>query len=234
MARGPRKRDVTFYLVKEDVTTFDAVLPPQPGTDVYELGQDRGLPFDGRLVVRPPKESPPWWVPWLRGSIADIGHFLNASNAAAIVLRSSGRLFAVTFGYGRGLMSLDSFERDFGLRVALNVVNPDSLNSVDAKTFEQLTVMTRSQTSRASSLESFRVSQAEDILKAVTGTPREPTFGSRVTGADAVKVTYAPTLALLHQKCDQLLEAHRSEHYKERFGFIDDLRIVRDRPRIWA
>jgi uncharacterized protein (TIGR04141 family) len=173
-------------------------------------------------------------VPWLRASIADIGAFLNASNAAAIVLRSSGRLFAVTFGYGRSLMALDAFERDFGLRVALNVVNPDSLKSVDAKTFEQLTVMTRSQTSRAASLESFRVSQVEDILKAVTGTPRDEAFGSRITGADAAKVTFVPSLQELHHKCEELLQAYGSENYKERFAFIDDLRTIRDRPRILA
>jgi uncharacterized protein (TIGR04141 family) len=227
-----RKRDITFYLVKEEVTTFDAVLPAQDGTSTYVLGPEFGLPFEGRLVVKTPRQVPPWWVPWLRASIPAVHNLVNASNAAAVVVRSSGRLFAVTFGYGRGLMALDSFERDFGLRVALNVVNPDSLSSVDAKTFEQLTVTTRSQTSRAASLESFRVSRAEDIVKAVTGTPRDEQIASRVTGADAVKITYVPSLDLLHEKCNQLLEAYRSHAYRDRFGFIDDLRTVRDRPRI--
>jgi uncharacterized protein (TIGR04141 family) len=69
-------------------------------------------------------------------------------------------------------------------------------------------------------------------MKAVTGTPRDEHFGSRVTGADAVKVTYVPSLDLLHEKCEQLLEAYHSDAYRERFAFIDDLRIVRDRPRI--
>ena len=227
------KRDVTFYLVKEDVATFDEVLANKPGLQSYDLGAARGLPFEGRLVVRPPRPSQPWWVRWLAASVPDIGQLLNATNAAVLVLRTSGRLFAVTFGYGRGLMVLDAFERDFGLRVALNVVDPDSLVSVDAKTFEQLTLMTRSQTSRAAPFETFRVSKAEDIMKAVTGTPREHEgLGSRITGADAAKITYVPSLEHLHEKCDQLLAAHRSEGYKERFGFIDDLKIVRDRPRI--
>jgi uncharacterized protein (TIGR04141 family) len=193
----------------------------------------RGLPFEGRLVVRPPRANQPWWVRWLATSIPEIGQLLNASNAAVLVLRTSGRLFAVTFGYGRGLMVLDAFERDFGLRVALNVVDPDSLVSVDAKTFEQLTLMTRSQTSRAAPFETFRVNKVEDIMKAVTGTPRDPAaFGSRITGADAAKITYVPVIEQLNQKCDELLTAYRSEVYKERFGFIDDLRIVRDRPHI--
>jgi uncharacterized protein (TIGR04141 family) len=234
MARGPRKRDLTFYLVKDNVATFDAVLPPQDDTVCFELGPDRGLPFEGRLVIKNPTSNPPWWVGWLRTSLNEIGDFLNTSNAAALVLRlACGRLFVVTFGYGRNLMSLDSFERDFGLRVALNVVDPESLKSVDARTFEQLTMMTRSQTSRATSFENFRVSQAEDIVKGVTGTPRDPAIGSRITGADAAKVMYVPNLTLLHDKCNQLLDAYGSDRYREAgFGFIDDLRTVRDPARI--
>src|SRR5471032_3251978 len=102
-------------------------------------------------------------------------------------------------------MVLDAFERDFGLRVALNVVDPESLVSVDAKTFEQLTLMTRRQTSGAAPLESFKVSKIEDIMKAVTGAPRDQEgFGSSITGADAAKVTYVPSLERLHEKCGQL------------------------------
>lgn len=227
------KKDVTFYLVKEDITAFADVIANKPGIQTYDVGPANGVPFEGRLVVRPPRNNQPWWVPWLADAVPQIAGFRNASNAALLVLRAAGRLFAVPFGYGRGLMVLDAFERDFGLRVALNVVDPDSLVSVDAKTFEQLTLMTRSQTSRAAPLETFRVSKVEDIMKAVTGTPRDTaTFGSRITGADAAKITYVPSLEHLHEKCDHLLDAFRSQEYRDRFGFIDDLRIVRDRPRI--
>ena len=226
------KRDVTFYLVKEEITDFAHVVGLRPGLVSYELGPARGLPFEGILVVRPPRASQPWWAKWLAGSVPEIGNLLASSNAALLVLRTSGRLFAITLGYGRGLMVLDAFERDFGLRVALNVIDPDSLVSVDAKTFEQLTLMTRSQTSRAAPLETFRVSKAEDIMKAVTGTPRaQAVFGTRITGADAAKITYVPVVEELHEKCEQLLAAYQADDYKERFGFVDDLRVVRDRPR---
>jgi uncharacterized protein (TIGR04141 family) len=143
-----------------------------------------------------------------------------------------GRILALTFGYGRNLLALDAFERDFGLRVALNTIDPQTLRSVDARTFEELTVMTRSQTSRASSLENFRISPVEDILKAITGTPRDSAFGSRITGADAAKVTYVPELMTLADKASSLLVAYESDFYKERFGFIDELRGVRDPGKI--
>ena len=227
-----RQRNVSFYLVKEPLTDFDSVLSRNDDTVQIELGATAGLPFEGRLVMKNQQTNPPWWAPWLRRSLDEVPDLQNASNSAALALRSGGRLFVITFGYGRNLMSLDSFERDFGLRVALNVVDPNSLRSVDARTFEQLTVTTRSQTSRTTSLENFRVSRAEDIVKGVTGTPQDQTISSRITGADAAKLTYVPDLAQLHNKCNQLLTAYRSDNYKREFGFIDDLRAIRDPLRI--
>ena len=227
-----RQRDLTFYLVKDDVMSFDAVLPPAEDTLRIELGEATNSPFDGLLVIRQSRTSHPWWATWLRESVSDVPDLLNSSNSAAIILHASERIFVVTFDYGRSLMSLDCFERDFGLRVALNIIEPTSLRSIDARTFEQLTLTTRSQTSRTTSLDSFRIRQAEDILKGVTGTPQDTIFGSRITGADAAKLTHVPDLTGLHEKCVKLLLAYESHSYKHEFGFIDDLRTVRDPTRI--
>jgi uncharacterized protein (TIGR04141 family) len=228
----PRRRDVTFYLVKEDVTDFDDILPPGDGITHWSA-TDAGLPFDGRLAVKTPNSSPPWWAGWLRQAFTAIGNLLNASNQAALLVAApNGRLFVLTFSYGRNLMELDAFERDFGLRVALNVVDPDSLRSVDARSFEQLTVMTRSQVSRAASLDNFRLSRAEDIMKGVTGTPRDPDFGTRISGADAAKIHFVPVLDEIHAKCVEVFSAYEGDDYKERFAFIDNLKTVRDPARI--
>ena len=223
-----RQRDLTFYLVKEAVTDFDAVLPTTDDALRIDLRGVTDIPFDGLLVIRRSRTSQPWWATWLRASVNDVPDLLNSSNSAALAVRVDGRIVVVTFGYGRGLMSLDTFERDFGLRVALNAIEPTSLKSVDARTFDQLSLTTRSQTSRATSLNSFRISQAEDILKGVTGTPADTTIGSRITGADAAKLTYVPDLTRLHEKCNQLLRVQQLDSYKQEFGFIDDLRTIRD------
>ena len=229
-----RRRDITFYLVKEPITDFDTILPPDDNVTHWDLAQT-DLPYEGRLAVKAPSSNPPWWTAWLRTSFPDMGNLRNMSNQAALLLRApAGRLFVATFSYGRNLMAVDAFERDFGLRVALNVIDPDSLKSVDARSFEQLTVMTRSQTSRAASLDSFRMSRAEDIMKGVTGKPRNPDFATRITGADAAKILFVPDLQRLHQKCDELLEAYGADVYKERFAFIDNLRAIRDPARIAA
>lgn len=232
MPRRNRKRDITFYLLKSEIREFSQAISNLDELSQYNLGN--GIPYEAKLFVKPPSQNPPWWIAFLSLGVPQLEGLFNANSAAALLLRASGRIFAVTFGYGRNLLALDAFEREFGLRVALNIINPETLRSVDARTFEELTVMTRSQTSRAAGLENFRISQAQDILKAITGIPQDPAFGNRVTGADAAKVTYVPTVDGLAAKCDQLFAAYRSDNYRQRFGFIDQLRAVRDPAKIEA
>jgi len=230
MPQRTRRRNLTFYLLKPEIAEFNEAISKLDGLNQYDLGE--GVPYEAKLYVKRPFENPPWWVAFLTESVPQLGNLFNANSSAAILLRASGRIFAITFGYGRNLLVLDAFEREFGLRVALNTVDPETLRSVDARTFEELTVMTRSQTSRAAGLENFRISQAEDILRAITGIPRDPGFGTRVTGADAAKISYVPSLGTLAEKCEQLYEAYCSDNYKMRFGFIDQLRTLRDPSKI--
>lgn len=230
MPRGIRKRDITFYLLKPEIQEFGQAISDLEGNVQYEIGG--GIPYEARLYIKPPFQRPPWWVAFLNQGVPQLEGLFNANSAATLLLRASGRIFAITFGYGRNLLALDAFEREFGLRVALNTVDPETLRSVDARTFEELTVMTRSQTSRAAGLENFRISQAQDILKAIMGIPRDPVFGSRITGADAVKVTFVPSIVTLAEKCDQLFTAYCSDDYKQRFAFIDQLRTLRDPSKI--
>lgn len=232
MPRGPKKRDITFYLLKENIRDFDQAVLNRDDLARYDLDAVQGFPNGGALFIKEQRQHPPWWLDFLRQGVPLLGNLINANTAAALILKTEYRFFAITFGYGKNILVLDSFVRDFGLRVTLNVVEANTLRSVDARTFEELTVMTRSQTSRAASLESFRISQAEDILKAVTGTPYEKEFGTRITGADAAKITYVPDFCRLGEKCNQLLAAYQSDRYKERFGFVDQLRTERDPSKI--
>ena len=56
------------------------------------------------------------------------------------------------------------------------MIYPDTLRSVDARTFEELSVTKRTQTSRATSLENFSLNEAAEIMKAVTNYPGDLKF----------------------------------------------------------
>jgi uncharacterized protein (TIGR04141 family) len=222
-----RVRHLTVLLLREHFQSPSDALKNPAGLTRYELRPD--LSFAGIFYVRSPREKRPSWMDFVQPGILDELEALeNVSTAAVLLLEASSRSFAFTFGHGRSLLKPDSYEIDFGLKVALNVVDADRLRSVDVRTFEELTLHTRRQTSRGSSLDTFGLDVSRDLLRAVTGEPRAPAFGTRVTGSDALALNARLEFSELGRKCDDMLEAYKSDNYKQRFGWIDHLKAVRD------
>lgn len=114
----------------------------------------------------------------------------------------------------------------------MNTVDPDRLRSVEVETFEDLTILTSRQTSRRSPLETFGLDVSRDIPRAVTGEPRDSTFAAQVTGKDALYFNGRLEFASLGKKCEEMLVAYRDDKYKERFGWIDQMRTVRDQSLV--
>jgi uncharacterized protein (TIGR04141 family) len=108
------------------------------------------------------------------------------------------------------------------------------MRSIDAKTIDERTLNIRRQSSRSSAVESFGLDVARDLVLAATGVPRDQGFAKRVTGADALSFSAELEIQDLGQKCEQLLEEYGQSTYRERFGWIDKLKAVRDQATIQA
>ena len=104
--------------------------------------------------------------------------------------------------------------------------------SVDLKTLQDLTIHTRRQSSRVSPLETFGLDITQDILRGVTGEPRDLTLAKRLTGADALAITSPTQLGELSALGSRLLRLSKGNDYKDRFGWIDQMRAVTDRSLI--
>lgn len=227
----PKLRYLTVFLLKEGIGTYDAALKSADGLRDYNL--QRTLSFQGRLYLRPPTTKVPSWVAFVRaGTSHDLGHLRNASTSAVLLLTIRQRLFALTFGYGRFLLKPECFEPDFGLRVVLNSVDPDKLRTVDVQTIEELTVHTKRQTSRSSSLPTFGLDVTRDLLRGVVGQPRDPNLASRLAGSDALAIATRIEFGDLGRKCETILRRFKDDTYKDRFGWIDHMGAVRDPERI--
>ncbi len=227
----PNLRYLTVLLLKEGTETYEGALKNSEGLRTYDL--KRTLPFSGRLYIRPPSGKPPSWVPFVRGGISqDLDYLRNAVSSAVLFFTIRGRVFALTFGYGRFLLKPECFEPDFGLRVVLNTVDPDKLRTVDLRNIEELTVHTRRQTSRSSSLPTFGLDITRDLLRAVVGQPKDPNLASRLAGSDALAIATRLEFPDLGRKCEVILRAFGDDKYKDRFGWIDHMGVVRDPERI--
>lgn len=182
------------------------------------------------------KSSPvtPTWVTEVETVLsAPIANISSASASGVLILHTSSRWFAISFGYGRSLIDPALIQRQFGLRVGLNLVDPAQLRSMDTKTFEDLVVSKSTQSSKSSDLPAFGVDVSRDILRGVAGVPRDKSFASRLAGSDAIVLTRAATASELPGICDELLVAYNSKAYKANFDWIDQLALVED-PQVEA
>lgn len=227
----PRKKSefpsqrLNVFLLREGVTEFDDALDADAKPRRVELAPDSGV--EGRFYYEPRAPRPAAWVGFVQPALADdLESVMSASSAGLLVLRASGRLFAVTFGFGKSMLDLSGVVRRFGLKVALNRVDQSHLKSMDTKSFDDLVVTRRTQTSRSSELPSFGVDVSKDLLRAVTGKPSDPTFATALSGADAVVVSVRLPITGLTAKCEELLVAFGETKYKENFDWIDHLTEV--------
>jgi len=223
--KGRSAHTYTIFLLKDEVTSVKTALDPEKYVNEYDLVE--GLGFSGTLFVGSEKLYEPRWVQLLRPFLtSSVRQARAASVSAVLIIAYEKRLFAVTFGHGKGLLRKSSWIRDFGLKVTLNRVDPAKLRSIDTKTYEDIVVSTRKQTSRSSTLGSFELDVARDLLRAVTGVATDTTFFERVAGADSITLTTKLAFRDFGDLLDELLVAYRDDTYKKSFGWIDNIKEV--------
>jgi uncharacterized protein (TIGR04141 family) len=146
---------LTLRLLKEGKQIEDA-FKDFDENDMVELtgpkiGESRA--FAGQVYSNPPD-----WAKFLSSSgISDIPA-MRTSGAAAIIFYPVGagkRTIAVCFGHSHIPLDLDVFERQFGLRVTLNVVPRGKLRTLDIATPDAVTFQRRIQASKDSDIREF-------------------------------------------------------------------------------
>lgn len=187
----------------------------------------------GKFYFDPSHPSPPSWVQEVDSIVeSPVTSVSSASASGLLVLKTSGEFFAITFGYGKSFLDPTKIQRQFGLRVALNRIDPAQIRSMDTKTFEDMVVTKATQTSKSADIPTFGVDVARDILRAVAGEPRDRTFARRLAGSDALLLAADIEIKDIAKKCDELLVAYRDTAYKADFEWIDYLEVVQDLPTL--
>jgi uncharacterized protein (TIGR04141 family) len=181
------------------------------------------------LFVKPSHPSPPRWLDFVKPHLEheELPTILGSSSSGVLLIESSGRVLAVSFGYGRHLVRSEAVVQDFGLKVVLNSIDPQLIKSVDARTFDELTIHTRQGASRDSSLGVFTLDNSRDLLRSVTGRSAPGGLGS-LSGAAALAMNTALPLPQLPELAAELITAYDSKAYEKDFKFIDDMRGEQD------
>lgn len=232
MARRDLKaRSLSIFLLKPDHSTSDrALFYPDPLINC-RVSLDGGE--IGELFIKPSSDHAPSWLSLFDGSLNVVPENVRNASTAAVFLTSSGeRRFAVVFGYGRSLLRPGAWEEDFGLKVTLNAVDPLKIRSVDRVKFDAISQHSQIQASRDAHIVEFGLDVEQDILRAVTGKPRDATLANQLTGKDALKADVRVNLRGLPELLGRYIEKFGQDTYKEHFSWVDHVAEVRDPTRI--
>ena len=221
---------LTIYLLRETVTNLRrSILDRHTASGSYvEIAPTADLPFPCRAWLQQNKTKSPPWLDWLSTGFdfSDL-EIRNTSNSVVLALEAAGRRFVVAFGYGFGAIDRSIVETDFGLRVTLNAVDPQALDTLNTRTLDRVTRQTRTHLNVGRPVHEFGIDPDLDWLRSVRGKTIEGEIAGRVEGADSVGINWSEDLSRLGDCCERLLELYESKSYKSSFEFVDHVRPLR-------
>jgi uncharacterized protein (TIGR04141 family) len=227
MAKRTRKEKLSIYLVKADVTEVNQMLKMENVSEPIslELTGGNGVLYRKREQPKPP---PPWTRMFTTlPEVPDDAFGWTNSVGAILLFRTRERTFLLSFGSGFHLLQEDAIERDFGLRVTLNSVEPSKIRSLDKATYDHRPLNSRTQSPRDVDLFDLDVDSETDMLYAVTGTSKVPIFGQYVTGRDALTLLVESNVNQLAPILQEALRRYQAKLAPE-FEWVENIHKVRD------
>ena len=228
MADEKRNVNLSIFLLKDDAENFEDYLKAPRLCSASKIKPEYGL--DGIIFYPETASKTPKWKNYVEMMAADaIIIDDNSSNKAVIIVKITNKVLAVVFGYGRSLLKENLIERNFGLKVALNIIDPRKMKSVQAATVEDLVVTTQRQASYSVAQEEFGLNIENDIMRGVTGKPDDVKYGKTVTGKDALVTVVLMTLNELKSKLELYVSAYNKNTYISKgFEWVDNVKEVKD------
>lgn len=229
---------LSFYLFNESVRDFsDAVKPEKTegeNAEFVSVSLRTSVPFEGRAYFQKNRPTPPKWLDFIAPhiEIEDVESIQNQTNSFLLLVKVQDRIFAVTTGFGFAAIDRSKLETNFGLRVTLNGVDPDRIKSIEARNIDLVTRQTRTNLNRNSDLSAFDVEFDSELVNRLAGQAKDDTVGRKLAGADTLALTSDVEFDKLENKCIQLLNLYLSDDYKEAFGFIDNVQVIKSKTEI--
>ena len=222
----------TLFLAKAsnqnylDFLTSNAQI--RAGTNTHQALQLNDFSENAELHIFKGISPPPKWLRNLSLRVEGIELFDRRSVAAVLFFYTGTNTFAVTFAHGWMLLDDTKFEADFGLRVAINALDPTKLKRLERSNLGDA-MQGVSQSSFQREFRSFGIDDALDLVRKLSGATNEDSALQGVTGSRSLKLTGEFELDDLPNMADELIELFESEDYKNTpFGIMDSVRPEND------
>ncbi len=222
MVDKPKKTDLNIYLAKSEVVMPEDIIKDIEKLKCFDLSVD-GLNIC-KVFIKKSFSNLPRWANFFASTIDPNEFGLNSSTGALLYAKVDDGVFMLTFGQGFHLLDSAMIEMNFGLRTSLNLIDEESIRSIDKSSFEQHPTQSREQTGIATELQYFGLNIEQDLLRAITGKPRDERFGKRVSGMDALKLNVEVDLQKLPKLLKHIYAAYKDGRYKKGpFAWVDHI-----------
>jgi uncharacterized protein (TIGR04141 family) len=177
-------------------------------------------------------KSPEWANFIATGTTQSINALSNSGAVALIFIPIKDRFMCFSFGHTTSKLSVIGFERDFGLKVVLNTVDPKKIKSIDSKTVDTVVTSRRIQLSKEDKIQNFGFEINKDLLRSVAGKPTNQNFASLVAGSDTLYMNCRVTASNFYQKAEQIFNNYISITYRNNYEWVDNIKSVKDQTLI--
>lgn len=224
----PRSHSFTIFLLKEGHDNKNSLIE---GHGLEHITDASSIPEGAYLFIGDSPPKPPWWKNYF-GIRQNLFQYLKS---ALLFIKHDERHFVLSFGHAYSKLADNAYEYDFGLRVTLNSIEPDKLNSID--TVEPNNGRRRrTQIPNASDITLFDFDRDSSILRNISGHVKEEykeTFKSP-TGASNLRINSKVAAEEIQNLLSNLFEIYNAETYKETFPNLLNITPVKDPEKIQA
>lgn len=231
MVDGTRKEKLSIYLIKSGLQTPELSIKQEMVLSAHDFTLENS---EARLFIKRDSgiKSPPWTKIFTEHPDGSDIVFGSSKNVGAVLLVSTGdRSFLLSFGTGFHLIRGEMIERDFGLRVTLNAVEPDKLRSLDKASYDDNPLSSRTQSTLNSDIFDLQVDSESDLVYAVTGACKYPLLGNQITGRDSLTLMVETSLTGIVNILKKSFELFQQK-LPVAYAWIDNVARVRDEETI--
>lgn len=230
---------LSFYLFRESITTIADAVFKSDLREYTQIPANPDLQFRAVAYVRERRyQDAPDAIKFIsEGFQIEESRYRRTTVNCIVFVETEGRVFALPFG-ARSVLANEHLEPGFGLRVVANSIDSKLLKSVDSLKVDNNVLQRKTQVSKNTELEDFEIDTSANWIQAVSGKTNDTNFGGvavtpegkprlkTLQGRDALSFTFGNTFKRIGDQCRFLLQKFAETGYKDRFGFIDEIKFL--------
>ncbi len=221
-----KTKTYSIYLAKKTVIEFEEILKNDNLIEDPNPIESREFGEGGRLFIFENKLDEPVWYQDVKSVFTDMPKLKNDVSYGVIVFKQSGRIFAAAFGHGWQYINDEKVEKDFGLKVALNLLDASKINKIEAANLGE-SMKTASHSPFQRDFQAFGVDDALNLLNRITGKTANSDFANTISGATSFRFSKKMDITELPSVADAVLGFYLANGYaSDDFRSIDKLRPV--------